>query len=440
MGCSLSVPLRVLQDTVANLVKISDAHTARLTQVEATMTECHQRVDHMQEKLTIETKDVLHVAKHQMVNTQNQMVDTQNQLVAPHAQLHIANDAWLMTQRERFASQLADVLAETRSMTQTAKINTSHTLAGMLADAQIAKNTTSEALETVQASLADLKRYVLNERRMHDSVLPLGKELHLNVGGEIFFTTQATLASVPSMLATLVTSKHFHRTDATGSSDSGALDDDDNEGKQGHSTIISSKPLFIDRDPRPFRHILAFLRSGSHGVEHLSVQQKHALRIEADFYQLDELLQYLNLTTPPPSEHIPLRLVVKSSSGGTVVEGKLFTSDTPGRTVMHIIGSNMLRNGCSIRILRSSGNSALKFGIMTNDMILQTSILFYMYAGDEWCLSWDAEKYMCMILNRKKHVVTRSDAWNLSNASCVPPFDFALVASVSARATFELID
>ncbi|ESO97782.1 hypothetical protein LOTGIDRAFT_79214, partial [Lottia gigantea] len=91
----------------------------------------------------------------------------------------------------------------------------------------------------------------------------------LNVGGYLYTTTKSTLCKYPdSMLGVMM---------------SGKFD----------TSIDSNGHRFIDRDGAMFQHVLNFLRSS-----HLSLPSDFKtfdlLSIEADFYQIQPLIEAIN--------------------------------------------------------------------------------------------------------------------------------------------------
>jgi len=93
--------------------------------------------------------------------------------------------------------------------------------------------------------------------------------IRLNVGGERYTTTRATLTRYPhSMLGAMF---------------SGALT----------TAVDEHGCFFIDRDGAMFRHVLNFLRSGQLSLPP-NFQQLDQLAVEADFYQLEELIKEIS--------------------------------------------------------------------------------------------------------------------------------------------------
>lgn len=86
--------------------------------------------------------------------------------------------------------------------------------------------------------------------------------MSLNVGGVIFMTRKSTLKASNSFFSGLVASCEEH-----------------------------NAPIFVDRDPTFFRHILNYMRGAkTYPNDESSVQQ---LIVEAEFYSMVEYVQFL---------------------------------------------------------------------------------------------------------------------------------------------------
>ncbi len=110
------------------------------------------------------------------------------------------------------------------------------------------------------------------------SMAQLHDIVYLNVGGQHFATTRATLTRVPgNMLSVML--EH----DAAGTLSLGR----DHEDR-----------VFIDRDGTHFRHVLNFLRDGSFPPKSFSHVEE--LSAEANFYQLTALLDWCRSRIYPP--------------------------------------------------------------------------------------------------------------------------------------------
>ena len=110
--------------------------------------------------------------------------------------------------------------------------------------------------------------------------------IRLNVGGERYTTTRATLTRYPrSMLGAMF---------------GGAL-----------ATAIDEHGChFIDRDGATFRHVLNFLRSGRLALP-ADYRQLDLLAAEADFYQVEELVQEVaRLRTSAGGSYLEVVLVL----------------------------------------------------------------------------------------------------------------------------------
>ena len=100
------------------------------------------------------------------------------------------------------------------------------------------------------------------------------KPVTLNVGGHLYTTTLSTLQRYPdSMLGAMFRGDLPTTRDAEGN-------------------------YFIDRDGTLFRYILNFLRA-SELILPINFTEMDLLRKEADFYQVEPLIQCLNDPKPP---------------------------------------------------------------------------------------------------------------------------------------------
>jgi len=93
--------------------------------------------------------------------------------------------------------------------------------------------------------------------------------IRLNVGGERYTTTRATLTRYPSSML--------------GAMFSGTLP----------TSIDEHGCFFIDRDGPMFRHVLNFLRSGQLSLP-ADFDQLGLLATEADFYQVEDLINEIS--------------------------------------------------------------------------------------------------------------------------------------------------
>ena len=100
----------------------------------------------------------------------------------------------------------------------------------------------------------------------------------LNVGGEFYTTTRATLTTYPDSMLGAMFSGRFEP-----------------------ATIDKDGIYFIDRDGGLFKHVLNFLRSSVLCLPH-DFKNMEALVNEAMFYQIDALLEALNERKPVLSD------------------------------------------------------------------------------------------------------------------------------------------
>lgn len=99
----------------------------------------------------------------------------------------------------------------------------------------------------------------------------IGSRIKLDIGGQIFVTSLNTLTS---QKGSFFEAMFAGRWDA----------------KAEHDGCY-----FIDRDPIVFRHILNYLRGQLPPLDLLSAQELQQLKLDADFYQLPELSEYLEI-------------------------------------------------------------------------------------------------------------------------------------------------
>ena len=123
--------------------------------------------------------------------------------------------------------------------------------------------------------------------------------VQLNVGGILFTTTKATLCRYPdSMLGAMFNGSMPTTKDVNGC-------------------------YFIDRDGRMFGHVLNFLRSSQLALPQ-DFQYFEQLAVEADFYQIDPLLQalaklkYKRTYKPSPSGRLLEVIEVRTGSTATM--------------------------------------------------------------------------------------------------------------------------
>jgi hypothetical protein len=109
------------------------------------------------------------------------------------------------------------------------------------------------------------------------------KTVILDVGGETFKTTRASLARVKgSFFEAMVSGRH-----------------------QNASATGAASEFFIDRDPTHFRHILNFLRTGAVVTLPESDAAKEELAIEADFYGVVDLVKAVKYPSFDVTEFLP---------------------------------------------------------------------------------------------------------------------------------------
>jgi len=115
--------------------------------------------------------------------------------------------------------------------------------------------------------------------------------IELNVGGSVYCTTINTLLSEKnSFFETLIN-------------------------KKSEQVKDSNNRIFLDRDGPLFNYILDYLRNKLSFVPPNNLIETNRLKIEAEYYKLDDMVKFLSLKQISPSTHI----LFKKSFGCIVV-------------------------------------------------------------------------------------------------------------------------
>ena len=154
-----------------------------------------------------------------------------------------------------------------------------------------AKNSIAEAEQLTEAMKEEISHWEEEKKRIA-STHNFDLTVTLNVGGQTFTTTTATLTNYPdTMLGAMFSGRHALIQDKNGT-------------------------YFIDRDGRHFHEILNFLRGSTASTyemleQRLSPGALEELKVEADYYGMKELM------FPPPPPFKPADpVVIKSDFGG----------------------------------------------------------------------------------------------------------------------------
>ena len=124
----------------------------------------------------------------------------------------------------------------------------------------------------------------------------MSKIIELNVGGTVFCTTINTLLSEKNSLFETLINK---------------------ETEQVESTVLkdSNNRIFLDRDGPLFNYVLDYLRNKLSFVPPEHLIETNRLRIEAEYYKLDDMVKLLNEKQISPINHT----LFKKSFGCIVV-------------------------------------------------------------------------------------------------------------------------
>eukprot|EP01103_Thecamoeba_quadrilineata_P007484 TRINITY_DN17358_c0_g1_i1.p1 TRINITY_DN17358_c0_g1~~TRINITY_DN17358_c0_g1_i1.p1 ORF type:complete len:787 (+),score=202.29 TRINITY_DN17358_c0_g1_i1:206-2566(+) len=135
------------------------------------------------------------------------------------------------------------------------------------------------------------KKLKAQHKLWHDQRSKWGDVVRVNIGGEIFTTTKGTLNGYSSLFRVI-----FSEQNARG---------DNNDSGEG--------TVFIDRDPKLFRHLLNFLRTSSFDQLPTCRKIRRELLHEAEFYQIEKLVNFLQIQQKP---------FQKSGSDGVLKSGR----------------------------------------------------------------------------------------------------------------------
>lgn len=169
--------------------------------------------------------------------------------------------------------------------------------------------------------LEALRQKLSTQCRLETSICPVDHVVKLNVGGTIFCTTVGTLSRYEdSIFPAMLRWEHFHKkptymsqtmtTTKTTASDTQVHSLDNVEEKELSEGSLSQEPIFIDRSPRMFDHILEFLRTGRVFGDSLSTEQRNDLCADAEFYGLEKLVNLIKtmyVNKPIPSVMVDYR-------------------------------------------------------------------------------------------------------------------------------------
>ncbi|EGD75380.1 hypothetical protein PTSG_06457 [Salpingoeca rosetta] len=187
----------------------------------------------------------------------------------------------------------------------------------------------AEKLQRGQNALAQEKaNWEAQARKLASCVVPRSR-VQIDVGGTVFTTSKQTLTKFAnSFFASMFSGRHELQPEDDGS-------------------------FFVDRDPFVFRHVLNFMRGQPPQLEELSDVELKALKQDAQFYQLPELLEAL--TPPEPMLALPS---CKFTSGNN------YTLNTERDTVTKTGGDNGWNTNALGEAIPSTGATTIRFTIM----------------------------------------------------------------------------
>eukprot|EP01006_Ploeotia_vitrea_P019802 TRINITY_DN52047_c0_g1_i1.p1 TRINITY_DN52047_c0_g1~~TRINITY_DN52047_c0_g1_i1.p1 ORF type:complete len:378 (-),score=36.03 TRINITY_DN52047_c0_g1_i1:198-1331(-) len=121
------------------------------------------------------------------------------------------------------------------------------------------------------------------EKRVNNSAVASEAKVRLNVGGQVFMTSEATLLAEKETFFWAMLHGGQWKPDTNGE-------------------------YFIDRNPATFSYILDYLRSGTFDIDHLSRGDKNQLWSDVDFFQLHSLLNPPAIRFQPVPKDAPVKL------------------------------------------------------------------------------------------------------------------------------------
>ena len=244
----------------------------------------------------------------------------------------------------------------------------------------LVKRFREEFNEIVEKERANLKAEVeaLNVEKQRMEAIEVSDDdiIHLNVGGQRFTTTRATLCQVEgSLLATMF---------------SGRWEDRVKRDKDG--------VVFFDFNPEYFGWILDYLRA-----KKISSPENPAVLAEVPKNQMKNfstLLEYLGLSDKilptPPTEVVQNDKFSVCSSGITVQEnGKVAFHDSCGHE--YVLGENVYQHGIvrfKLKLESFQNNNWIMVGIVKADVIPKDNYSFNCVDSKGWVLGKDSGQGM----------------------------------------------
>ncbi|EGD75412.1 hypothetical protein PTSG_06488 [Salpingoeca rosetta] len=160
--------------------------------------------------------------------------------------------------------------------------------------------------------------------KLDASVVPQSR-VKLDIGGTVFATSKQTLTKfAKSFFAGMFSGRHELQPEDDGS-------------------------FFVDRDPFVFRHVLNFMRGQPPKLDRLSKAELEALREDAEFYQLPELLEALTPPKPTTCKFTP---------------GEKYTLNTRQDTVTKTVDNYQWDTNALGEAIPATGITTVRFTIM----------------------------------------------------------------------------
>ena len=175
----------------------------------------------------------------------------------------------------------------------------------------------------------------------------------LNVGGTLFRTTKRTLCSIEESFFALM----FRST---------------TDGEcWAESSLSSSNPIFIDRDPDFFKDVLSYMRSHLFGPsDDIDLRDLEMLLIEADFYQLSGLMQSIREEQQKKTLNVP---AASFSAGPKLQKVKVFVSEADSMFSANRISATL---GRKIDAWQQTGKSIISQTTAISNAAVVVTVLY----------------------------------------------------------------
>jgi len=219
-----------------------------------------EQVQELLDKKTLDWKKNMSVKEQELENMVKKRInEVENLLQEESAKLKTKEEKMKLevsNEKAQIENQLQEALANLKTKEENMKLAVSNEKAQIEKQLEEEKVKLSKQLDAFEHEKKQME--ILDE--IHDGIVTL------DVGGTLYKTSISTLKKCSTFFQGMFSGRYSVKKDANGA-------------------------IFIDRDGKIFDYILKFLRNGSLGK--LSEEQRDDLWMEAEYYQIESLLQYL---------------------------------------------------------------------------------------------------------------------------------------------------